>query len=67
MSTDQQKQRRRRSVIFGDDWGRHPFTIQHLVRALLGQYDVDWVNTVGTRRPRASLADVKRAAEKIAS
>ena len=61
----------RRLVVFSDDWGRHPSSAQHLVRALLERddgcrsYHVDWVNTVGTRRPSLNLADCKRGIEKL--
>lgn len=58
---------RPRLVIFGDDWGRHPSTIQHLTRGLQERYDVDWVNTIGTRRPRLTPADAKRGFEKLCS
>jgi glycosyltransferase involved in cell wall biosynthesis len=56
---------RKRLVIFSDDWGRHPSSAQHLARHLLATYDIDWVNTMGTRRPSLSLADVKRGFEKL--
>ncbi len=48
-------------IVFADDWGRHPSSSQHLIRELLPQYPTLWVNTVGTRRPRLSLNDIKRA------
>jgi len=54
-------------VVFADDWGRHPSSAQHLVRELLPRWKVDWINTVGTRRPSLSLADAKRVAAKLAS
>ena len=56
-----------RLVVFGDDWGRHPSTIQHYIRGLLSYYEVDWINTIGTRRPRLTLADLWRGLEKIRS
>jgi len=56
---------RPRIVVFSDDWGRHPSSSQHLVRALLGRYRVDWVQTIGTRRPRPTLADARRGLEKL--
>lgn len=52
-------------MVFSDDWGRHPSSCQHLVRHLLPRYPALWVNTIGTRRPRLSLADVGRALGKL--
>lgn len=56
---------RPRLVVFGDDWGRHPSSIQHLVHRLLPSYRVDWVNTVGMRRPRLDLTTVRRGTETL--
>ncbi len=53
-----------RLVVFSDDWGRHPSSAQHLVRELLPRWHVDWVNTIGTRRPSLTMADAARALEK---
>lgn len=55
-----------RLVVFGDDWGRHPSGTQHFIRQLLPRYRVDWINTIGTRRPRPNLADARRGLEKLA-
>lgn len=52
-------------VVFSDDWGRHPSSSQHLVRELLPRWKVDWINTIGTRRPSLSIADARRALEKV--
>lgn len=52
-------------IVFADDWGRHPSSSQHLVRELLPQYPTLWVNTVGTRKPRLSWADLKRGVQKL--
>lgn len=52
-------------VVFGEDWGRHPSSTQHLVRNLPGQRRVLWVNSIGMRRPRLTLADLKRSVEKV--
>ncbi len=54
-------------VVFADDWGRHPSSAQHLVRELLPRWRVDWVNTVGTRRPSFSVADARKVAAKLTS
>lgn len=52
-------------IVFADDWGRHPSSSQHLIRELLPQYPTLWVNTIGTRRPRLGLADIKRVYDKV--
>ena len=48
-------------IVFADDWGRHPSSSQFLARELLTRYPTLWVNTLGTRRPRLALADLRRA------
>jgi glycosyltransferase involved in cell wall biosynthesis len=52
-------------LIFGEDWGRFPSTTQHIGKVLMGRNRVMWVGSLGHRKPRLSLADVRRAAEKI--
>ena len=52
-------------VVFSDDWGRHPFSCQHLMRCFLPQSRLIWVETIGLRRPRLNLYDLRRAAGKI--
>lgn len=68
-----------RLVVFSDDWGRHPSSCQHLVRELLWhnrlcchggcpgcrEYQVVWVNTLGTRTPELTRADLARAVGKL--
>jgi glycosyltransferase involved in cell wall biosynthesis len=52
-------------LFFADDWGRHPSSAQHLVRHLLEQHDVYWINTIGTRKPRLDFGTVRRGLEKL--
>ncbi len=52
-------------LVFADDWGRHPSSCQHLIRALLPDQPVTWVNTIGTRPPRLDWGTVKRVAGKL--
>ena len=52
-------------LVFSDDWGRHPSSCQHLIRQLLPEFPVLWVNTIGTRAPRLDWNTVKRVAEKL--
>jgi hypothetical protein len=52
-------------VVFGDDWGRYPSTIQHVFRHIAPRYPVVWVNSVGFRVPGLNLTDARRAWEKV--
>lgn len=51
-------------VVFGDDWGRHVSTMQHVFRHIIPRFPVVWVNAVGHRVPELSRADARRALEK---
>lgn len=52
-------------LVFSDDWGRHPSSCQHLIRELLPEHRVCWVNTIGTRTPKLDRATIQRAVEKL--
>ena len=52
-------------LVFADDWGRHPSSAQHLIRALLPDQHVTWVNTIGTRPPRLDWGTAKRVGGKL--
>jgi len=52
-------------VVFSDDWGRHPSSCQHLVRRLLKTGPTLWVNTIGTRFPRPTMADLGKVITKL--
>lgn len=53
-------------LFFGDDWGRHPSTTQHLARALDAKQIV-WVNSIGMRAPTLCAQDIKRVIGKLKS
>jgi glycosyltransferase involved in cell wall biosynthesis len=53
-------------IVFGEDWGAHPSATQHLVTHLARDRRVLWVNSIGLRRPRLGLKDVRRAFGKLA-
>ena len=53
-------------VVFGEDWGRHPSSTQHLVSRLAAERKTVWVNSLGLRRPRLSWPDLQRLAAKAA-
>lgn len=52
-------------LVFSDDWGRHPSSCQHLVRAMLSETSTTWVNTIGMRPPRLDLITLRRGTEKL--
>lgn len=52
-------------IIFGDDWGRHPSTIQHVARILAKSNRILWVSSLGLRKPHLKVYDVKRIIEKV--
>ena len=52
-------------VVFGDDWGRHVSSMQHLFRHLIPTRPVVWVNGIGHRAPSLTGTDVRRGWEKL--
>lgn len=57
--------RRGHLIVFADDFGRHPSSMQHLATHLAKRYRMTWINTIGMRRPRLCLADARRAMVKL--
>jgi len=51
-------------LVFGDDWGRYPSTIQHIGRVLAKHNRIFWIGSLGLRKPTLGLYDVKRVWEK---
>ena len=54
-------------IVFGEDWGRHPSSTQHLMQRLAGSTKIIWVNSLGLRRPRLTMADWRRLKSKAGS
>ncbi len=53
-------------IIFNDDWGRFPSTLQHVARVLLNNKNrVFWIGSLGLRRPKINYSDFLRALQKI--
>lgn len=50
-------------VIFGEDWGAHPSSTQHLAKRLMADREIIWVNSIGLRRPR--VTDLARVVQKL--
>jgi len=51
-------------IIFGDDWEKHPSATQHIIKGLLINNKVIWVNSIGMRAPRLNFDDFKRIFQK---
>lgn len=54
-------------VVFADDWGRYPSTVQHIMKQFLHQNTFVWVGSLGLRKPTISIKDLKRICEKFLS
>lgn len=52
-------------IVFGEDWGVHPSSTQHLIRQFLPQRKVIWVNSLGLRAPRIGMRDGARLLRKL--
>jgi glycosyltransferase involved in cell wall biosynthesis len=52
-------------VVFGDEWGIHATSTQHLVRRFALNRPLLYVNTVGMRPPQLSLYDLRRCWTKL--
>ncbi|MGA1863746.1 MAG: glycosyltransferase [bacterium] len=52
-------------IVFSDDWGRLPFSCQHIMKHFLNSNRIAWVNTIGMRSPKLTAYDVKRSFEKL--
>jgi hypothetical protein len=52
-------------LVFGDDWGAHPSTTQHLMRAMPDGDRVAWLGSLGMRAPRLNRADLRRVGERL--
>lgn len=54
-------------IIFSDDWGRLPSTLQHIAKVLLKHNRVFWIGSLGLRKPNLNFKDFKRAIIKLKS
>lgn len=52
-------------VCFGEDWGCHPSSTQHLIKGFLGENKCLWVNSISVRAPKLSLYDLNRLLAKF--
>lgn len=66
----QDSQHHQRSMlVFGEDWGGLPSSTQHLITQLIKHHDysIEWVNSIGLRRPKFTRRDLKRIIKKLTS
>jgi len=47
-------------IVFGDDWGVHPSTEQHLILNFPSEDKVIWVDSIGMRDPKFNMVDIRR-------
>jgi glycosyltransferase involved in cell wall biosynthesis len=52
-------------IVFGDDWGAHPSSVQHVFKRLARTHRTLWVNTLGLRPPRLDRRDAARVVRKL--
>ena len=52
-------------IVFSDDWHGLPFSCKHLLRHLLPEVRISWVQTIGLRSPQLNQYDIKRSINKI--
>jgi len=52
-------------VVFGEDWHGHPSSTQHLIKHLSKNRKILWFNSIGLRRPKINLYDLKRCLSKV--
>ncbi|MCU7924763.1 MAG: glycosyltransferase [Candidatus Thiodiazotropha sp. (ex Dulcina madagascariensis)] len=52
-------------LVFSDDWGEHPSSCQHIFKQIIKKHPALWVNTIGTRNPKLTIYDLKKALIKV--
>ncbi len=67
MKTSKDNYREQPIVVFGEDWGKHPSSTQHLVKELSKSRKVIWINSIGLRKPKYTLRDIVRVGKKVIS
>ncbi len=55
----------RNFIVFSDDWGRYPSTLQHLMKFFAPYNKIIWVGSLGLRKPKINFQDFIRAFQKI--
>ncbi len=51
-------------IVFGEDYGVHPSSTQHLMNRLAANHRIIWLNSIGLRAPKLTLNDMMRIIRK---
>src|SRR5207244_8609659 len=52
-------------ICFSNDWDSDPLSKKHIMLRLAKRNRVLWINSIGNRRPTASVRDFKRVIKKL--
>lgn len=52
-------------ICFGEDWGRHPSSTQHIIKVFAKENRVLWINSISYRSPQFNLGDLARLFNKF--
>jgi len=52
-------------IVFGEDWGAHPSSTQHIIKILGQTRPVIWLNSIGLRKPKLTFSDLARICSKV--
>jgi hypothetical protein len=52
-------------IVFGDDWGAHPSTTQHLILNMPKEHSAIWLDSIGMRAPGINRVDLARLRKKL--
>lgn len=47
-------------ICFGEDWARHPSSVQHIIKTFANENKVLWINSISYRSPKFNLSDISR-------
>ncbi len=67
MSIHTEVNKSRPLIVFGEDWGGHPSSTQHLIKELNQHRKVIWINSIGLRKPKLTWRDFYRVVKKLTS
>lgn len=67
MANRKAKTKHRPIIVFGEDWGAHPSSTQHLINILNKDHPIIWLNSIGLRKPKLTWYDLIRLGKKLIS